>query len=77
MPPSGTFTTAQEQLREKAMPYLAFGNIPISTNCHQFFGVMISAILMYNSEFWGAYLKSDFDHWDRSPIEKVHFRFCK
>ena len=40
------------------------------------FDVMISPILMYNSEVLGVYLKPDFDHWDKSQIEKVHRR-CK
>ena len=41
------------------------------------FDTMISPILTYNCEVWGAYLKSDFSHWDKSPIEKAHLRFCK
>ena len=31
---------------------------------------------MYNSEVLGVYLKPDFDHWNKSQIEKVHRR-CK
>ncbi|CAB3992816.1 Hypothetical predicted protein [Paramuricea clavata] len=30
--------------------------------------------LLYNSE---VYVKNDFNNWDKLPIEKVHFRFCK
>ena len=26
---------------------------------------------------WGAYLKNDFNNWDKSPVERVHLRFCK
>ena len=35
---------------------------------------MISPILTYNSEVWGAFVKSDFKSWDNSGIEKTHLR---
>ena len=38
---------------------------------------MIFPILSYNSEIWGMYTKQDFKTWDRSPIEKIHLKFCK
>ena len=38
---------------------------------------MISPILTYNSEVWGAFVKSDFKSWDSSAIEKSHLQFCK
>ena len=38
---------------------------------------MISAILIYNSEVLGAFVKSDFKSWDSSGIEKTHLHFCK
>ena len=38
---------------------------------------MISPILTYNSEVWGASLKSDFKSWDNSGIEKTSLHFCK
>ena len=38
---------------------------------------MISPILTYNSEVWGAFAKSDFKSWDSSAIEKTHLQFCK
>ena len=41
------------------------------------FDRIISPILLYNSEVWGAYVKNDFNNWDKLPIEKVHLRFCK
>ena len=31
---------------------------------------MISPILTYNSEVWGAFVKSDFKFWDSSAIKK-------
>ena len=38
---------------------------------------MISPILLYNSEIWAGYVKSDFKAWDGSQIEKTHLQFCK
>ena len=38
---------------------------------------MISPILTYNSEVWGAFAKLDFKSWDSSAIEKTHLQFCK
>ena len=38
---------------------------------------LIFPILSYNSEIWGMYTKQDFKTWDRSPIEKIHLKFCK
>ena len=38
---------------------------------------MISPILTYNSEVWGAFVKSDLKSWDSSAIEKIHLQFCK
>jgi hypothetical protein len=31
---------------------------------------MISPILLYISEVWGAYMKTDFNKWDNTPTEK-------
>ena len=33
---------------------------------------MISPILTYNNEVWGAFVKSDFNSWDSFAIEKTH-----
>jgi hypothetical protein len=41
------------------------------------FDSIISPILLYNSEVWGAYEKNDLNKWDNSETEKVHLRFCK
>ena len=38
---------------------------------------MIQPILTYNSEVWGAFVKSDFKSWEGSRIEKTHLHFCK
>lgn len=81
--PSGNFNTTQEQLREKIL-HSFFGlrkYIDINTLtphlASKLFDTMIAPILTYNSEVWGAYVKSDFNRWDSSPIEKAHLRFCK
>ena len=80
---TGNFTAAQEQLREKAMhslfgikKYYNINRLPPQL-ASKIFDTMISPILTYNCEVWGAYLKSDLSHWDKSPIEKAHLRFCK
>ena len=38
---------------------------------------MITPILLYNSEVWGLFIKSDFKYWDTSRIEKGHLQFFK
>ena len=81
--PTGNFTAAEEQFREKGMHAL-FGMRKYS-NINRFppqlasklFDTMICPIQTYNCEVWGAYQKSDLNHWDKSPIEKAHLRFCK
>lgn len=80
---TGNFSANQKQLKEKAVH--AFFNLtrrigfkklkPKQAN--KLFDVLISPILTYGSEVWGAYLKQNFEKWDKSPIEKVHLIFCK
>ena len=80
---NGNFTAAKEQLSEKGLHALL--GMRKYSNINRFppklasklFDTMISPILTYNCEVWGAYLKLDLNHWDKSPIEKVHVRFCK
>jgi hypothetical protein len=38
---------------------------------------VISPILLYNSEVWGAYANNDFTKWDKTEIEKTHLKVCK
>ena len=38
---------------------------------------MIQPILTYNSELWGAFVKSDFKSWEGSGIKKTHLHFSK
>ena len=81
--PTGNFTLALEHLKEKAMH--AFSSIRKHSTLNrlrpntasQIFDTMIFPILSYNSEIWGMYTKQDFKTWDRSPIEKIHLKFCK
>ena len=80
---NGNFSLAQKQLSEKALH--AMGSIRRHLNIHhlkpklaiKIFESIISPILLYNSEIWGAYMKNDFKKWDTSPTEKAHLRFCK
>ena len=81
--PTGNFTLALEHLKEKAMH--AFTSIRKHSTLNrlrpntasQIFDTMIFPILSYNSEIWGMYTKQDFKAWDRSPIKKIHLKFCK
>ena len=41
------------------------------------FLTLVKTIVLYNSEVWGAYSEGNFGIWDKSPVEKVHLRFCK
>lgn len=41
------------------------------------FDTLICPILTYGCEVWGAYLKQNFNTWDKEPTEKVHLKFCK
>ena len=41
------------------------------------FDAMIFPILIYNSEFWGTYIKSDPKSWDNTQVEKSHLQFYK
>jgi hypothetical protein len=80
---NGNFTLALKQLSEKALHTLY--SMRRRFNIHQLnpksaikiFDQIISPILLYNSEVWGAYIKNDFNNWNKLHIEKVHLRFCK
>ena len=80
---NGNFTLVLKHLSEKALH--ALYSMRRQLNIHQLnpksaikiFDRIISPILLYNSEVWGAYVKNDFNNWDKLPIEKVHLRFCK
>ena len=83
MTSSGNFTVAQEMLKEKAIHAifslkrnLNFSKLTCKT-ANKLFCTMIEPILTYNSEVWGAYVKNNFDNWEKNPIEKAHLRYCK
>ena len=80
---SGTFTIAQKVLAEKALnaifkirKHINFAKLPIGV-ARKIFVTAIQPILTYGCEVWGAYIKLNFDTWDKTPIEKTHVRFCK
>ena len=80
---NGKFTLAMKQLSEKALH--ALYSIRRHLNLHnlapnlaiKILDTIVSPILLYNSEVWGAYIKNDFNGWDNSPTEKTHLKFCK
>ena len=80
---NGNFKLAQKQLGEKALR--ALYKIRKHVDFHKMspkiatkiFDAIISPILLYNSEVWGAHGKTDFNKWDNTEIEKTHLRFCK
>ena len=80
---NGKFTIGLQQLAEKALH--ALQSIRNQLDFHlvypkftiKIFDNIISPILFYNSEVWGAYLNSDFNKWDKSPVEKAHLRYFK
>jgi hypothetical protein len=81
--PNGKFKLAQQQLSEKALhalykirKNLDFHKLSPKT-ATKIFASIITTILLYNSEVWGAYEKNDLNKWDNSDTEKVHLRFCK
>ena len=41
------------------------------------FDCVISPILLYCSEVWGAFHYTDYDRWDNNIIEEIHLSFCK
>ena len=80
---TGNFSLALEELKEKALhaifslrKHTNFSKLPPDL-ANKIFDAMISLILTFNSEVWGAYAKSDLKSWDSSQIEKTHLHFCK
>ena len=80
---SGNFKISLDHLKEKALHALFslrrhtnFGKSKPSLAC-KIFDAMISPILLYNSEIWDGYVKSDFKAWDGSQTERTHLQFFK
>jgi hypothetical protein len=81
--PNTKFDTASQQLSEKAIhamykirKQIDFHQLPPKLAC-KIFDSVISPILLYNSEVWGAYSIGDFAKWDKTSAEKAHLKFCK
>jgi hypothetical protein len=80
---NGNFTLALKQLSEKALHALYGIRRQLNFSHHnpeyaiKIFDSIITPILLYNSEVWGTSVKNDFNSRDKSPIEKVHLKFCK
>ena len=53
-----------------------FHNLPAKLAV-KIFDSVLSPILLYNSEVWGASTDGDLNKWDKTPTEKAHVRFCK
>ena len=60
----------------KIRKHLDFHNLTPRGAMRIFDGI-VSPILLYNSEVWGAYDTNDFTKWDKTPTEKAHLKFCK
>ena len=77
------FTMATKQLSEKTQHALFKIRKNINSNrlnpkvAMKIFDGIVSPILLYNSEIWGAYGNIDFKKWDNTPTEKTHLKFCK
>ena len=80
---TGNVSLALDKLKEKALH--ALFSLRKHTNLgklspflvSKIFEAMISPILTYSSEVWGAYSKSNLKSWDNTHIEKSHLQFCK
>lgn len=80
---TGNFKIHQTQSKEKALH--AFFKLTKTIDFKRLkpkqatnlFDTLISPILTYGCEVWGAYLNQNFTSWDKEPTEKVHLRFCK
>ena len=60
----------------KIRKQIDFHQLPPKLAC-KIFDSVISPILLYNSEVWGAYNVRDFVKWDKTWGEKAHLKFCK
>jgi hypothetical protein len=81
--PNTKFDIASQQLSEKAIHALYkirkqidLHQLPPKLAC-KIFDSVISPILLYNSEVWGAYTIGDFTKSDKTWTEKAHLKFCK
>ena len=83
MTPNNKFCLATKQLSEKSLH--ALFKIRKHLDIHKvnpkiamkIFDGIVSPILLYNSEIWGAYVNKAFMKWDNTPTENAHLKFCK
>ena len=84
---NGSFTQAIKTLADKGTQALFlikkkanFSNLKPKLAI-EIFNIIISPILLYNSEIWGGYTctnhSKDFHKWNQTPTEKAHLKFCK
>ena len=79
---TGNFSTNLTQLKEKALHALFYLTRTVGfkklkpKQVNRLSDVLITPILAYGCEVWGAYFKHNFEKWDKSPNEKVHLIFC-
>ena len=80
---NGKFSDGIEVLREKSKFAMGafqkrfnLSRLPVDI-ANKIFDSMIMPILTYSAEVWGIYNKIDFEHWEKTPTEKAHLRFCK
>ena len=49
--------------------YLDFNKLPVAI-CNKLVDTLFLPILLYSSEVWGAYDRTDAKKWEKDPIEK-------
>ena len=49
----------------------------ILVTCNKLFDSPFLPILLYSSEVWDAYDRTDSKKWGKDPIEKIHIHFYK
>ena len=81
MTTNNKFCLATKQLSEKSLhalfkirKHLDFHKVNPKIAMKIFDGI-VSPILLYNSEIWGAYVNKGFMKWDNTPTEKAHLKF--
>ena len=80
---NGSFSISKQLSAEKtrrsifgAKRYLEFNNLPVAA-CNKRIDALFLPILLYSSEVWGAYDRTDAKKQQKDPIEKIHTHFYK
>ena len=45
--------------------------------CNKLFQSLFLSILLYSSEVWGTYYRTDAKKWEKDPIKTIHAQFYK